>query len=119
MPTLEEQYRELAKLTGPKCGSIQQCLNVYGPQRCCSSKYCEIARNHAKTYYGIDPVETGHPTLPFMGPSGCTLEPHLRPVCTIHVCEMDMTIYKLRAQVLAQAQTEGKPVADDNGVICQ
>ena len=29
------------------------------------------------------------PNLPMMGLSGCTLEPHLRPVCTFHTCEVN------------------------------
>ena len=30
-----------------------------------------------------------HPTLPFMGPTGCTVAPHLRPICTAHTCEVN------------------------------
>lgn len=40
----------------------------------------------ALEFFGVSLEETGHPTLPFMGPGGCTVAPHLRPVCSVHTC---------------------------------
>jgi hypothetical protein len=33
-------------------------------------------------------LQTEHPSLPFMGTNGCVVPPHLRPVCTIHTCDI-------------------------------
>ena len=43
---------------------------------------------------GVTLVPTGHPTLPFMGPNGCTVEPHLRPLCTMHTCAINAFGFK-------------------------
>jgi len=34
----------------------------------------------------VSDQRTGHERLPFMGESGCVLEPHLRPLCSRHAC---------------------------------
>jgi hypothetical protein len=34
------------------------------------------------------PLRTGHARLPYMGPTGCVLDPHLRPWCTLHTCDI-------------------------------
>ncbi len=33
--------------------------------------------------------ETGG-ALPFLGDNGCVVPPHLRPLCSVHVCEMHL-----------------------------
>jgi len=80
--TVEALYSMMSDLTHPCCAT--KC-NI--PLQCCSPEYCEMAIEHAKTKYGIELQRTDHPTLPLMGPTGCTAAPHLRPLCTIHVCE--------------------------------
>lgn len=55
--------------------------------------YCAITRDYAAEQ-GVQLVETGHPTLPFMGPNGCTIEPHLRPLCTLHTCAINSFGFK-------------------------
>lgn len=91
----------MSELTQPLCAS--KC-NV--PQQCCSPEYCFMAIEHAKEKWGVELKPTGHPTLPLMGPNGCTAEPHLRPICTIHVCEKHLfnpaiskTYFKLREKI--------------------
>jgi hypothetical protein len=32
---------------------------------------------------------TNHPKIPFMGPNGCVVEPHLRPACSVHTCNIN------------------------------
>lgn len=51
--------------------------------------YCDLAADRAKEY-GVEAKETGHPKLPFMGANGCTIEPWLRPICAVHVCEQKL-----------------------------
>ena len=83
MSSREGLYGEMSELTRPLCGT--EC-GWNTKNRCCSYLYCLEAKSWAKTHYQIDLPETDHPDLLFMGPEGCTVPPHLRPVCTIHVC---------------------------------
>lgn len=78
-------YQEMAKLTEPEC------RNTCKPAlSCCSPEYCEIAREFARDRRGVELKDANyHPNLPFMGPNGCTIEPHLRPLCTLHVCSIN------------------------------
>ena len=32
---------------------------------------------------------TDHPRLKFMSPTGCVVPPHLRPLCTLHTCDVN------------------------------
>jgi len=41
----------------------------------------------AEWRWGVELTPTGHPSLPLMGPEGCTAPPHLRPACSGHICE--------------------------------
>lgn len=86
---LKKVYRALADHTYPVCAS--EC-NI--PQSCCDSMYCDITKQWAKEQYGVELTPTQHPTLPFMGPHGCIVEPHLRPLCTLHVCCINGLGYK-------------------------
>ncbi len=79
---LEKVAREMAEHTEPECANTCR-----APRSCCSREYCEVARGYAKAV-GVELVETGHPTLPFMGSTGCTVAPHHRPLCTVHTCEI-------------------------------
>lgn len=73
---------EIAELTGPVC--MTQCNNGGG---CCSAPHCEDTIHFARTNFDTELTPTGHPKLPLMGPTGCTAPPHMRLICTIHVCE--------------------------------
>lgn len=76
-------YEEMAQLTLPKC---QKCKL---PLSCCSPEYCAMAIQIAKEDWGVTLTPTGHPTLPMMGPNGCTVAPHFRPLCTVHTCSIN------------------------------
>lgn len=81
MTELKILYQQMSDLTKPKCG---QC-NI--PHGCCGHEHCEETKAYAKEEYGVSLESTGHPTLPFMGTNGCVVEPYLRPICSVHVCE--------------------------------
>lgn len=55
------------------------------PGSCCSPEYCEFALETAEEM-GETLARTTNPTLPLMGPDGCVAPPHVRPMCTLHVC---------------------------------
>lgn len=78
---VKQLSKEMAAITLAKC---KQCRC---PLSCCSPEYCELSIEYAKDEWGVELVVTGHPDLPLMGSAGCVVEPHLRPICTVHVCE--------------------------------
>lgn len=79
-----ELYQRMADLTLPECTNV-----CNPPLSCCDPLYCQMAKDFAMEYYGIDLPEVGyHPSLPFMSENGCVVSPHLRPICTIHVCSI-------------------------------
>ena len=74
----------MAEHTLPECSGT-----CSAPLSCCSPDYCEIAIEHAKSKWGIDLIPTSNPDLPLMGENGCIAEPHLRPLCAIHTCQVN------------------------------
>lgn len=76
-------YQELAQLTAPKCRS--GCAVGWS---CCDSSYCYAAEEHAR-YWGVKLVKTANSQVPFLGRHGCVVSPHLRPMCTMHVCSIN------------------------------
>lgn len=76
-------YKEMADLTLPEC---RQCRV---PLSCCSSEYCQQTIEIARQEWGVSLPVTNHSKLPLMGPQGCTAEPHLRPQCTLHTCDIN------------------------------
>lgn len=77
---LEEAFAKLSEHTRDKCASCRV------PHNCCSADQCRVVNDQALEMFGVDLQETDHPTLPFLGPNGCVVPPHLRPNCTVHVC---------------------------------
>src|SRR3989304_1185347 len=81
-PRLIDLYKKIADHTRPECA---QCRIPYS---CCDAMYCEWARSFARAH-GVDLKDTGFPNpkdLPFIGPEGCVVPPHLRPICSVHAC---------------------------------
>lgn len=92
------------------------------------AEHCGIAADYALRYYGVVLEPTGHPTIPFLGPQGCTVPPHLRPICSLHVCSIswaqvsrlidDQTTdkyFRLRREILRVMTEQGKTLRQDNG----
>ena len=75
--------QEMAAHTAPECAKTCR-----APHFCCDSMYCRMAIDNARDNWGIALLHTGHKTLPLMGPTGCTAPPHLRPICTVHTCQI-------------------------------
>ena len=71
---LKKLYQEMADLTKKKC--VSKCLRMGS---CCSPEYCEMAKEYAK--------EQGEELKETKNEKGCLVPPHLRPLCTVHVCE--------------------------------
>lgn len=79
----------MSELTAPECAGVCKV-----PHSCCSPEYCEITIYYAAARWGVVLERTDHHRLPLMGPNGCVAEPHLRPMCTLHTCEVGAFGYK-------------------------
>lgn len=78
---MTDPWIEMYEMTNAECKKCKV------PFSCCSSEYCEQADDYSQEQ-GVILQKTDHPTLPFMGPKGCIVPPHLRPTCTIYTCDM-------------------------------
>lgn len=78
-------FQRMSELTRPECDKCRV------PRSCCDAMYCGCTEDYAREEWGIDltSLKTDHPTLPFMGPNGCVVEPYLRPICTLHTCDIN------------------------------
>ena len=127
---LIDAYQEMHSMTLPEC----ECT-CRVPYSCCDPMACEMAIRHAKESWGITLEHTGHPRLPLMEEGrGCIAEPHLRPNCTVHTCQINSFGYKpndpdwtgryfllreqiedLEMKVLAEREGVEDDAEDDNG----
>lgn len=76
-------WQEMSDLTAPECAKACKI-----PHSCCSPEYCDMAEEIALAN-DVTLEPTGHPTLKFMGATGCIVPPHLRPLCTLHTCDVN------------------------------
>lgn len=74
-------WNEMYEMTNKECGKCR------APYSCCSPEYCEQADDYSQEH-GVILQRTGHLKLPFMGPNGCIVPPHLRPTCTVYTCDI-------------------------------
>lgn len=93
MERLITLYKQMADITEPECGK-----SCAVPHSCCSPEYCESTIHYAQEDYGIELQHTGHEKLPLMGPTGCTAAPYLRPMCTMHTCDINGLGFKKNDQ---------------------
>lgn len=80
---LVKAYQEMYEITEPECRTSCRC-----PQSCCSAEYCESTIAYALDAWQTVLTPTGHARFPLMGPTGCVAAPHLRPLCTMHTCDV-------------------------------
>ena len=91
-------YQQMADLTAPECATVCR-----APRSCCSPEYCAMAIDYAKRVWDTVLTPIQNQRLPLMGPSGCTAEPHLRPLCTIHTCAINGFGFKPNDQAWTKA----------------
>jgi hypothetical protein len=88
-------YQKMADLTAPECANTCR-----APHSCCDELYCAMTTDYAMERYGIalepaPPCEANPKHLPYIGPQGCIVAPHLRPLCTMHTCQVNGLGFKL------------------------
>jgi len=77
-------YERMADLTLAHCKTSCRSLGS-----CCSPEYCAMAIEIARDEWGMELKTTNHPTLPLLDATGrCTAPPHVRPLCTVHSCDI-------------------------------
>lgn len=84
--------KEMYEHTRPECGGPDCAPFKVGG--CCAPEHCLVTREYAAENWGVELEVTDHPTLMFMGPEGCTVKPHLRPICTVHTCAINNLGFK-------------------------
>lgn len=81
--SLDTLYSDIADLTLGYCKT--RCIRMGS---CCSAEYCALSIEYAKTEFGVDLKSTGN-SLPLLDNTGkCTAPPHLRPMCSVHQCDI-------------------------------
>jgi hypothetical protein len=67
-----------------------ECAHCFPPFNCCEKRYCDMATKHAKDIYNLDITNLKvREDIPYLDSKrGCLIEPHLRPICTLHTCEI-------------------------------
>lgn len=84
--SIEQLYQEMYEHTRDECKGCRV------PHACCSLEMCEFSDAFAQEQ-GIK-IEKVEGPLPFMGVNGCVVPPHLRPLCTVHTCDIMAFGYK-------------------------
>lgn len=80
----ETTKNAFAKLSALTCTRCQECKSD-DTYRCCDKLFCEMVDKSLK----MQMIKAERPNvggIPFMGEKGCTIEPHLRPMCSAYVC---------------------------------
>src|SRR5688572_16912475 len=81
MNRLELLYAEIAEI------GRKHCAQCSPPFHCCSRTSCNHSRWWARTAWDVELQKQQDGELPFLAPSGCSVAPHLRPVCSVFVCD--------------------------------
>jgi len=80
---LVKLYAAMYELTEPECRTVCRC-----PQSCCSAEYCEMTIEIALEMWGVSLSPIPGAKFPLLGKDGCIAAPHLRPLCTLHTCDV-------------------------------
>lgn len=75
-------YAEMAEMTLADCKV--RCRRIAA---CCSPEYCQMALKEAERWH--EPLEPTGNQMPLLGPTGCVAAPHLRPLCSLHHCDIN------------------------------
>jgi hypothetical protein len=80
----------MADLTAPECAGIGE-GSCRVPHTCCDELACSITKAFAASQ-GVTLPEyppRDHRGAFYLSESGCTVAPHLRPLCTLHTCKIN------------------------------
>jgi hypothetical protein len=80
---LVDLYQKITEISKPICAT---CIPPY---HCCHPVGCGQAMVWARSVYGVQLEYTSDnaiSTLPYLTKTGCTVAPHLRPLCSLWLC---------------------------------
>lgn len=78
---LEDSYQKLGDLTFDHCK--RTCKNLGS---CCSTEYCLLAISRAEEF-GVE-LKPADKNIPLLIDGKCIAPPYLRPLCTMHSCDI-------------------------------
>lgn len=82
--TIQSVYRDIADLTMGHCKANCRIIGS-----CCSPEYCEMAVDIAHEVFNVTLVP-GTGRIPLLDDAGkCMAEPHFRPLCSRHSCDIN------------------------------
>jgi hypothetical protein len=91
---LVQLYQQMADLTAPECAGIGP-GSCRCPHSCCDAMACSITKGYALEQGVALPEYPPNPKGAFyLSEKGCTVAPHLRPLCTIHTCQINSLGFK-------------------------
>jgi len=103
--SLEDLYKQLSNLSNSICARCTPAYHCCIPHGCKQAYFwtARVYKIELKTIYGDD--VSAAKEMPFLSPTGCTLEPHYRPLCTNWLCEEGMKVappefFELRKQIV-------------------
>jgi hypothetical protein len=82
-------YQQMADHTKPECGKCRV------PNSCCSTMYCDFAEKLSKETEPDLPIPERNEQRMFLDAGGnCLMRPDLRPMCTLHTCDVNSIGFK-------------------------
>lgn len=91
---LVQIYQKMADLTAPECAGVGK-GSCRVPHSCCDEMACIITKEFALTQgVVLQEYPPNHKGAFYLGENGCTVAPHLRPICTVHTCQIGSLGFK-------------------------
>jgi|GEM_PF-3466247 len=111
MATLIDLYNELYALTNALCG---ECTRPYS---CCGDAGCGQAKQWARVIYKTVLQEHNRTETPYLTHYGCSVEAHIRPLCTTYLCPEARTkapprFMELRAEIALEEAKRWRPTTN-------
>jgi hypothetical protein len=91
---LVQLYQKMSELTAPECAGIGP-SSCKCPHSCCDELACSITKDFALNQ-GVTLPEfpPNYKGAFYLNETGCTVAPHLRPLCTVHTCQISSLGFK-------------------------
>lgn len=89
-------YQKMADMTASECAGVGK-GSCRAPHSCCDENACNITKQFALRQGVTLPEFTpkGHKGAFYLTENGCSVAPHLRPVCTVHTCAINGLGFKM------------------------
>jgi hypothetical protein len=82
-------FQQMYDLTKAKCCGCTKRLRPFNNVGCCNVMYCEMADAYSGEHEPVPVDERVQTDIKYLRADGCILAPHLRPICTVHNCQIN------------------------------